>query len=219
VSSGVKRSSPTEVFLSMSIKRRAVIEIPVRDGVGTTSGRVGREQVSDIQRARMLAAMIDVVGEYGVRNVTVAHVVARSGVSRRTFYEVFEDREDCFLAAFDDAIAKIAAFVVPAYEHETGWREQIRAALTGLLEFLDCEPSLGRLVVVEALGAGPRALARRARVLSAIVEVLDRGRADSKLGGDAPSLTAEGVVGAVLSVLHTRLLELAPAADGGERGR
>ncbi|MGA9874321.1 MAG: TetR family transcriptional regulator [Solirubrobacteraceae bacterium] len=201
----------------MSAEQRAVVEVPVRDGVSRTGRRVGRGQVSDIQRARMLTAMVDVLGEYGVRNVTVAHVVARSGVSRRTFYEVFVDREDCFLAAFEDAIAKIAAFVVPAYEQETGWREQIRAGLVGLLEFLDCEPSLGRLVFVEVLGAGPRALARRARLLSAIVEVLDRGRVESRLGGDTPSLTAEGVVGAVLSVLHTRLLADPTVAEPGSK--
>jgi AcrR family transcriptional regulator len=66
----------------------------------------GRGHVGEIQRARMIAAMIDVVSERTRANATVAHVVARSGVSRRTFYEVFEDFEDCFLAALDQSVAQ-----------------------------------------------------------------------------------------------------------------
>src|SRR6476660_10312168 len=89
-----------------------------RSGVSHDGAQAGaRGHVTEIQRARMIAAMIDVVSERTRANATVAHVVARSGVSRRTFYEHFEDREDCFLAAFDDAIEKIAAVVIPAYEH------------------------------------------------------------------------------------------------------
>jgi AcrR family transcriptional regulator len=122
-------------------------QIP-RSGQNGQSGTVpvGREHVSDIQRARMLAAMVEVASERGAVNVTVAHVVARSGVSRRTFYEIFQDREDCFLAAFDDGIVRIANEVIPAYEaagrtqRAHSWREKIRAGLTALLQILDDEP-------------------------------------------------------------------------------
>ena len=123
---------------------------------GGDAGSVGREKVSEIQRARILAAMTEVAAERGAGNVTVAHVVSRSGVSRRTFYELFEDREACFLAAFDEAAQQIAARVVPAYEAEKRWRERIRAGLAALLDFLDEEPQAGRLCVVESLAAGPR---------------------------------------------------------------
>ena len=172
----------------------------------STSNGLGRERVSEIQRARMLAAMVEVVSELGAGNVTVAHVVARSGVSRRTFYELFDDREDCFLAAFDDAIEKIAAAVVPAYEREKAWRERIRAGLTALLELLDYDRGTGRLVIVETLGAGPRALERRRRVLAQVIVAVDDGRREAKKDGPPP-LAAEGVVGAVLAVLHARVLE------------
>jgi AcrR family transcriptional regulator len=155
----------------------------------------------------MLAAMVDVVSERGASNVTVAHVVARSGVSRRTFYELFSDREDCFLAAFDDGIARIASEVVPAYEGAGRWRERMRAALTALLEVLDDDPGMGRLVVVEVLGAGPKALERRSRVLAQIITAVDEGRREAKKSDGPPPLTAEGVVGGVLAVLHGRLRE------------
>ncbi len=166
----------------------------------------GREQVAEIQRARILAAMAEVASERGARNVTVAGVVARSGVSRKTFYELFSDREDCFLAAFDDGVARIADEVVPAYEQPGRWREKMRAALTALLELLDHEPGMGRLVVVETLGAGPNALERRRRVLAQIITAVDEGRRDVKMASGPPPLTAEGVVGGVFSVIHARLL-------------
>jgi AcrR family transcriptional regulator len=179
---------------------------PGREGLGG----VGREKVSEIQRARMLAAMAEVAAERGAANVTVAHVVARSGVSRRTFYEIFEDREDCFLAAFDDAIERLSARVLPAYAGEDKWRERIRAGLAALLEFLDEEPGAGRLCIVETLAAGPIALERRALILAAVREAIDEGRRGVNRARPAPQpppLTAEGVVGAVLSVIHARLTE------------
>jgi AcrR family transcriptional regulator/DNA-binding MarR family transcriptional regulator len=201
----------------MVAKSRSAIDVPTPTptpgGLGLVGG-LGREHVSDIQRARMILAMVDVVGERGVGNATVAHVVARSGVSRRTFYESFVDREDCFLAAFDDVIGKIAASVIPAYESQRKWTEKIRAALTVLLEFLEYDPGMGRLVIVDALGAGPRALEHRSRVLERIIMAVDEGRDELKRGEDPPPLAGEGVVGAVLSVIHTRML-----SPGGDAAR
>ena len=90
------------------------------------------------------------------------------------------------------------------------WVAGIRAGLGALLEFLDSEPALCRLVFVEALGAGPRVLERRARVLGDLGSVIDRGRVGVKAGRVLPPLTAEGVVGAAFSVIHTRLLDDGP---------
>ena len=64
--------------------------------------------------------MVEVCIERGAGNVTVAHVVERAGVSRRTFYEIFEDREDCFLAAFEEGIARASVYVLDAYDPEAG---------------------------------------------------------------------------------------------------
>ncbi len=165
----------------------------------------GHRQVADVQRARMLTATVQEVAERGVANVSVAHIVARSGVSRRTFYEIFEDREDCYLAAFDEAIERFTAVIVSAYLKQTEWRGSVRAALVALLEQLECDRARGRLLIVESLAAGPRALERRRHVLSQILPILDLGRNEGKQGSDPPPLTAEGVLGGVLSVLHARL--------------
>jgi AcrR family transcriptional regulator len=173
----------------------------------------GRGHVTEIQRARMIAAMIDVVSERGRSNATVAHVVGRSGVSRRTFYEVFEDFEDCFLAALDQSLACASEYVLDAYEPAEKWHLRIRAALIALLEFLEDEPAMGRLCIVETLGAGRKVHERRLRALDAVIAVVDEGRRESKGATALPPLTAEGVVGGVLSVLHARLV---PHSGAGE---
>jgi AcrR family transcriptional regulator len=158
----------------------------------------------------MLTAMVQEVAERGGANVSVGHVVGRSGVSRRTFYEIFQDREDCFLAAFDEALKQVAAVVVPAYEQPGSWQAKTRAGLVALLEYLDYDPASGRLLFVESLAVGHKALERRRNVLVLINSVIDRGRTQSKAGNDPPALTAEGIVGGVLSVLHARLTQNDP---------
>jgi AcrR family transcriptional regulator len=170
-----------------------------------------RGQVTEIQRTRMLTAAMEAVEEVGYARLTVAQVIGRARVSRKTFYDLFEDREDCFLAAFNQAIDQICALVGEAYEQESNWRDGIRAGLFSLLRFMDEEPGLARLCVVEALGAGPRVLQRRAQILAQLRQVVDQGRVGagarvSQAVGEAPEVTAEGIIGAVLAVLHTRLL-------------
>src|ERR1700722_1668017 len=136
-----------------------------RDKTRTTTPRLRpgpnglpRGQVTEIQRSRMLTAAVEAVEEVGYSRLTVAQVIGRAKVSRKTFYDVFEDREDCFLAAFDQAIAQLEKLVSEAYTKESSWRDGIRAGLLVLLAFMDEEPGLARLCVVEALGAGPRVL-------------------------------------------------------------
>jgi AcrR family transcriptional regulator len=169
-----------------------------------------RAQLADLQRARLLSAMFDVATELGAGNVTVAQVTERSGVSRRTFYEIFEDREDCFLAAFEQALAFASERVLPAYRSCERWRERVRAALSELLSFLDEEPVVGRLLLVESLAGGPQALKRRGEVIAQITRAIDAGRTLKGTGGAAKAgpapLAAEGIVGGVLSVIYARLV-------------
>jgi len=171
------------------------------------SGAAAREHVTEIQRARMVAAMIDVVSERTRAGATVAHVVARSGVSRRTFYEIFEDFEDCFVAALDQSIERAREYVLLDYGPGQRWRTRVRRGLVGMLEFLAEEPAMGRLCLIETLGAGPRVHERRMWVVDRLIAVVDEGRSEPKASRGLPALTAEGVVGGVLSVLHARVVE------------
>jgi AcrR family transcriptional regulator/DNA-binding MarR family transcriptional regulator len=196
-------------------------------GRGAVAGEIsgtGGAGVPDIQRARMIAALVEVAREHGAARVTVAHVVARSGVSRRTFYEMFEDRDACFMAALELAIERGAGRVLPAFEAAGGgggavgtgtgvaawWRVRVRAGLAALLEFLDDEPGLGGLCVVDTLSACPEALRRRAEIVTAFVDAVDAGCKEAKAGLPPTRLTAEGVVGGVLGVLYSRFAERDP---------
>jgi AcrR family transcriptional regulator len=189
---------------------RSAAAPPGERGGDTANGVPGRERVGELQRARILAAMIELVCERGAAGVTVAHIVTRSGVSRRTFYDLFEDREDCLLIAFNHAVERAAMAVLPIYEaaREDGWEWQIRVALEALLRFLDDEPAVGRLLVVDALAAEQRVLERRARVVDLLVDAAHRGaRAHGKDARRPARIVAEGAVGAVLAVIHARLCE------------
>jgi AcrR family transcriptional regulator/DNA-binding MarR family transcriptional regulator len=161
--------------------------------------------VSELQRGRLLDATFAVVCEEGFQGMAVRKVAERAGVSSKTFYDLFSDREDCFLAAFDHGVEELQARMYPAYEGERDWTARIRGGLGMLLEVLEGEPALRRLVFVEALGAGPRVLERRAEVLERLAGVIDEGRAGVKASGKLPPLTAEGVVGATFGVIHARL--------------
>ncbi len=198
------------------VERRLEHGDPAHGDVDRGGGRGG---VAEIQRSRMITALVEVSGERGAGGVTVSHIVARSGVSRRTFYELFDDREDCFLAAFDQAVERGAKRVVPAFRSPGPWCERVRAGLRALLEYLEDEPGMGALCIVDALGAGPVALGRRMEVVGALIDAVHEGRKEARAGVKPTRLTAEGVVGAVLGVLHARLASRDARANGAREGR
>jgi AcrR family transcriptional regulator len=169
------------------------------------------------QRARILRAIAE---EMAARDdphaVTVADVLARGNISRRAFYELYSDRDDCFLAAFEWGLRLGAAEMYGAYSREARWHDGIRAALAALLGLLDREPALARLCIVYALGAGGAVQQRRLAAVETAREFVDRGRLEGSGRTEPPEVAAEGVVGAVLAVIHTRLLA-APHIDADPR--
>lgn len=172
---------------------------------GDGKGRQGAH-VLEMQRHRLLSALVEVLGEHGYEGATVGRICKRAGVSRRTFYDLFDDREACFLAAFDLAIERLTVQIVPAYTQNGRWRESLRGALTMLLECFDAEPGLARLCLVETLKGGPPVLERRRAVTDVLTIAIDAGRREAK-GADPPPLTAESLVGGTVSVIHSRLAE------------
>ncbi len=153
----------------------------------------------------MAEAMAEGAG--GGSAVTVADVIARSGVSSAAFHDTFADREACVLAAFDLGVRRARKRMVAAYAAEPRWLDAVKAALAAFLRFLEDEPALGRLLVVNSMSGGEQVLRRRAQVLRALAAVVDRGRLERSAGKpQPPAVIAEGVVGAVLAVLQNRLL-------------
>jgi AcrR family transcriptional regulator len=163
-------------------------------------------QVTGIQRGRMLAATVQAIAEAGYARMTVAQVISRAKVSRKTFYEVFADREDCFLAAFEQVLSQARVIAQGAYERESSWSEGVRSALARLLMFMDAEPGLANLCIVESLAAGERVLQRRTEAFDELVGVIEKGRSLTAGAREPPALTAEGVLGGILEVIHRRLL-------------
>jgi AcrR family transcriptional regulator len=143
--------------------------------------------------------------------VTVADVIARSGVSSAAFHELFADRDACLLAAFDLGVRRARKGMVAAYDAEPRWLDAVKAGLVVFLRFLEDEPALGRLLVVYSTSGGASVLRRRVTILEALAAVVDHGRLERRADRRGPpAVIAEGVVGAVLAVLQNRLLADAP---------
>ena len=180
--------------------------VPMRRGVPGPRG--GGVYLSRVQQTRLLDAAVAVVAEEGVQRLSATRVSARAGMSTKTFYDLFADSEDCFLGG----LLVVRSRSWRRSLARCGWGrvsgcERVRSALVVLLARLEREPALAKVVFVEALGAGPRGLARRAEVLERVAGFIDEGRDGSPLAEVLPSLTGMGVVGAAFSIVHARLVE------------
>lgn len=137
------------------------------------------ELVDAIQRARLIAGMAEAAAEKGYAATTIADVVSRAQVSRRTFYEHFDDKDACFLAAYDASADLLMAFVTEAVEDPgVTWQERIAAGVRTYLNTLAQEPELTRVFLIEVLAAGPLALKRRRAVHQRFAELV-RGLAET----------------------------------------
>jgi len=163
-----------------------------------------RDAVGAGQRMRLISATIALASGHDPTFPTVTDIVSFAGVSRKTFYEQFADRSDCLLAAIDHALVLAAERVGASYDRSDRWAYGMRAGLAALLQFFDEEPQLAQLCVVRCAAAGPAALARRGEVLDELARRVDEGRVLARR--QPPPLTAEGVVGGILSVVTTRLV-------------
>jgi AcrR family transcriptional regulator/DNA-binding MarR family transcriptional regulator len=160
-----------------------------------------------MQRSRLLAGAVRAVEELGWSQVTVADITARARVSRRTFYDLFANREDCLLAALKDVAGQVGAELQAAGIDGLPWREGVRMGLWTILCFFDREPALARFCVVQSARGGERVLAYREEILTGLACVIDEGRGGSARAGECPPLTAEGLAGAANGILYTRLLK------------
>jgi AcrR family transcriptional regulator len=167
---------------------------------------VPREQVAEIQRSRLLTGAIGAIEEHGYECTTVQQITSRARVSRRTFYELFGNREACLAAIFEDVAALIEREMEAAGLAGLPWRERVRGGLWTILSFFDREPALARVCVIQTMRGGPQVLERREAVLNRLAGVLDEGRGESARGAECTPLTAEGLVGAAFGIVYARLL-------------
>lgn len=155
------------------------------------------------KQQRILQGMLEAVGTQGYERATVQDAIAAAGVYRQAFYDSFRDKEDCYLQALDAGSAWVELAMRDEAAGKTTWRGQLRGALTGLLQFLDRQPAVGRALLVEVHAAGPLAVQKRTEAMERASAAMDLAREESDDG--APAISAEAVVAGILAVLHTRL--------------
>jgi AcrR family transcriptional regulator len=176
-------------------------------------GRHGlpREAITDSQRARILAAMTEVVAARGYTDTRVVDVIGTAGVSRKTFYELFDSKEDCFLAAYDILLGRVLEEAEAGFAREPGapWPERIESGLRAVLGHLATHPEEARFALVEVLAAGPKALARRDAALRQFTGFIETGRAESTV--DLPGSTAQTIAGGIAELLYSEVLHGAAA--------
>jgi AcrR family transcriptional regulator len=170
-------------------------------------GRHGlsREFVAQNQRERLFAALAECLHESGYDQTTVSTIGKRAGVSKSDFYKQFESKDECFLAAYDDAVERIREQVVAGCEGGEAWPARVLSALSALLDFLASEPAQARLVLVEGLRAGRGVYDRYQEALQSFVPYLRDG-APAPNGARAPEASDEAVVGGIASLLSSRVL-------------
>ena len=160
----------------------------------------------------MLAAMVEAVAERGYARVAVADVIERAGVSRKTFYEQFANKDDCFLAAYDATVDELLATIDEALDAlAPDWLGAHRAAVNAYLEALAASPAFARAFLIEVLGAGPEAVNRREvvqhRFAAQLEDVHRRARRDIPQIPEVPPYTFRAAVGAVTELVTAHVLE------------
>jgi AcrR family transcriptional regulator len=172
------------------------------------AGRHGysREQVAHSQHERLIAALTQVVNERGYNEVTIADITAAAQVSRRTFYEHFDSREACFLAAFDVVVEHLLRLIEEATEPIPDWPHRVSAALAVVLRFFAAEPELARLCMVESLTAGPAVTERYREVILGFTPLLKPGREERAQAQALPDSTEDTIVGSVASVISRSIM-------------
>lgn len=165
-----------------------------------------REQILESQRERLLAAVTHEVAARGYRATTITEVVKLASVSTRDFYEHFESKEECFLAAFAAVRDHLEELVVDAIAAEPDWPHQLIAALRTALEFFAAEPDLGRLCLVEPVSATPKIAIQFREAVLACVPALAAGREEMPAGDPLPESTEDSLLGGITSLATRSIL-------------
>jgi AcrR family transcriptional regulator len=171
---------------------------------------IPRRRSREAHRRRAVAAMADAVAEQGYANTTVGDVLGRARMSRRTFYELFRNRQECFLAAYDAALEGAMDRLARAHSgNGRRWSGQVETALAALFEYLADEPGLARVWLVEAPSLGPAGIERHERTMKQLAKRLARlpREGEGPASNGHATVRFEASVGAVHRVVQARLLD------------
>lgn len=160
---------------------------------------------TETRRLAILAAMIRVVGAQGYKETSVADVIAEADVSRTTFYKHFEDKHECFLAAYEMLVEQVFDEVVANCDGGAPWMARMAEGLTTIVDRFAVDPALARTAVVEVAAAGADARRLHWAAIARFTEYLDAGR---ELAGDRelPENISLMSAGAVSGLIFDELL-------------
>lgn len=160
---------------------------------------------TETRRQAILEAMVRVVGRKGYKPTSVADVIAEADVSRTTFYKHFEDKRECFLAAYDMLTERVLAEVIERCDAGLPWVERVQAGLATLVEMFALDPELARTAIVEVSAAGADARQRHWNAISRFTEFLEDGE-ELADGRELPENIALMAAGAVSGLIFDELL-------------
>jgi AcrR family transcriptional regulator len=167
-----------------------------------------QDLVADNQRQRLVSAAATAIAERGYADLAVKDLIDRAGVSRRTFYQLFEDKLDCVFAAHNAAFGKLNTLIVDACAAEESWPDGVVAAVTAALEFASASPDEARLILISSHNSSEPALARRGRAShEQLAALLRAGRQRARGGPAPPPAIEEAIVGAAMSLVGNALLD------------
>jgi AcrR family transcriptional regulator len=164
-----------------------------------------RAQVAAHQRERLLEAMVQAVSERGVVATTISDLVARAGISRRTFYEHFDNKEDCLLATYDAVVEGVVQQLLVVYASTDGWLEQLEAMIRALFAAIAERPDAARLICVEMGASGAVGVERWADGAARFERFISRGFEQSPGAGTIPDPVARAIVGALRKIIYSRV--------------
>jgi AcrR family transcriptional regulator len=166
-----------------------------------------KEEVERNQRSRLFGAMVESVAVRGYAATSVAELSRLAGVSKRTFYEQFANKEACFLATYDGVVDCAIERVVAARRSEPDWEMGLRRALEAFVRAAVDQPKAARLALIEAPGAGPAALARMDGARRTVERMVAAGLDEAPHGLGLPPVVVKGIVCGIERVVRRSLLE------------
>jgi AcrR family transcriptional regulator len=164
------------------------------------------EEVVRQQRMRLMAAMLDAVGEQGYIATSVADVLSRAGISRRTFYEHFSDKEDCYLQAYDHVTAMLFETIAASFVGHRRWQDAMRAGLDVFLRTVAANPRFARACLGEILTVGPEGVRRRDASLTPFQQFFEMARELAPAEASIPETVTETLVGGILETICARVM-------------
>jgi AcrR family transcriptional regulator len=178
---------------------------PLFPRLASGPGQMTPERVARHQKARLEGAMVEAVARHGFAGTTLRELVALAGVSKTTFYEHFDSKQDCFLSTFDEIVAEIGERVGQAYREHDDFRTRLVAGLSTFMDLTAAEPAAARLAAVESLTLGAAGVAHRERGSQAFELMIAQSFEHSSSEREVPAMTVRAIVGGIRGVVYRRL--------------